>query len=388
MESNQTPIEPSFKTSISVELDGFGTAQTKIEDYLKNVIQSDWQIKFSRSIQYTCTDLAGTENEINITDLKGNTWSQVVLVQVLDQISPTAEIREATYEFDLTKGELALHSADFLFGDPVDNCSSENITAHLNINTLTCQDLDLKSEGVQIPIEITLEDSSGNKNILETFANIIPIETKKVSLSALGKLYVGGNVRLRLGEELEYDVLTWHRDLILLEGEKGSSITVDQPGIYKVDLKLKNGCSVESASVEITYSKFSFPALVTDLVLDLDESGSLEVGPESVFSTWPLEDSDLSVLLSQTVFDCDDLGENQIKVQISDQSNNTWTQDFRFLISDKKAPILEVQDLNVNLDLSIGSYELIQDSLIKLVKDNCGISDISIIIPLILIARI
>ncbi|WP_332910507.1 hypothetical protein [Algoriphagus boritolerans] len=88
VELGEEIIEPVFKDEITVELDEEGKAVTTISDYLENEVSEDWEVEFSRSPEYTCTDISGTENQIKVSDSKGNNWVKVVLVKVLDKIPP------------------------------------------------------------------------------------------------------------------------------------------------------------------------------------------------------------------------------------------------------------------------------------------------------------
>ncbi|WP_297336075.1 T9SS type A sorting domain-containing protein [Algoriphagus sp.] len=371
----ETTLEPLFKSSIRVELNENGMAETSLQDYLENEVQSDWEVIFSRSETYTCADLSGTENELKITDSKGNTWTKVVLVEVLDTLPPDFEATNANLPFDQTIGKATLSPDDFYIRTEFiyENClATAPVRIDLSKTEITCSDLNPDGTYEPITVEITLTDQSGNSTTKKRMVELNVFESKKVSLSALNELYEGGEVELRLGEELEYEVLSWYRNDQLIEGEKGNSILVQQQGLYYAEIQLSNGCQVKSERLNVEQSSFDFPELKAEILLELGSNGKVDLAPESVFLRWPLEDPNWTVSLSQQQFDCSDLGEKTIEVTLTDESGAIWTRNLGLRIADKLAPNLVVNNLEVHFDVSIGKVELTEELLIEEFSDNCG----------------
>ncbi|MFC3414757.1 T9SS type A sorting domain-containing protein [Algoriphagus hitonicola] len=375
LEVQESTIEPLFKSAIRVELDENGRAETSLQDYLENEVQEEWEVVYSRSEIYTCTDLSGTENELKITDSKGNTWTKVVLVEVVDTIPPDFEATNANLPFDKTIGKVTLSPDDFYIRTEYiyENClNTYPVSIDLSKTEITCADLNPDGSYDPITVDITLTDHSGNSTTKTRTVDLNVFESKKVSLTALNELYEGGEVELKLGEELDYDVLSWYRYDQLIEGEKGNSLIVKEIGLYVAEIQLSNGCQVKSEVLNLEQSEFDFPELKAEFLLELGENGKADLGPESIFKTWPLENSNWTVSLSQSLFDCTDLGEKQLEVTIQDENSNTWTRNFDLVIADKLAPKLVVKNLEVELDVSIGKVELTKELLIQEFSDNCG----------------
>ncbi|SDD22687.1 Por secretion system C-terminal sorting domain-containing protein [Algoriphagus faecimaris] len=374
-------IEPQFKESIRVELNEAGIVETVLSDYLENEVQEDWEVVYSRSTTYTCSDLSGTENELKISDSKGNTWTKVVKVEVVDTIAPDFEATDANLAFDKTIGSVVIDPESFYIRTEFiyENClNTYPVNVVLSKTEITCADFNSDGTFDPIAVDITLSDQSGNQTTKTRKVNLNIIESKKVSLTALDQLIEGGEIELRLGEELEYEVLAWYRYGQLLEGIKGSSIIVEDPGFYQADLQLLNGCIVKSDALTLEQGEFIFPELKSELILDLDENGRAELEPSSLFLTWPLPNTEWTVTLSKSVFSCGESGDQEIEVKIIDESDRVWTKTTSVEVLDRIAPKLEVQNISLDLDVTLGILALNPDELIASVSDNCGIASKSI----------
>jgi 3',5'-cyclic AMP phosphodiesterase CpdA len=384
VELDEVSAEPIFRKEITVELDENGKVLTTPKDYLENEPQADWHVEFSRSPEYSCTDLEGSENEIKITDEEGNTWTQVVMVKVLDKIPPDFEATDATLTFDLTIGKVLIDIASFYIRteDIYENCLiTDGVTIDLSVSEITCADFNPDGSYEPISVTITMTDKSGNSTSKVRKVNLNLIESKKISISPeSGSQFMNGQkAEIRLGEEFEFTVLAWYRNGQLLEGQKGKALLTEDSGTYwAVAIPEGSDCAVESLRTEISFTSSPFGELRESVTLLLGPEGKADLSPADVFVIWPPADPNLDITLSQTIFTCEDIGEKEIGILIQNQTGDTWEKTVRVLVKDQIPPILVPKNLSLELDVTKGLAEITPQMVLAEFGDNCGIKSLTI----------
>ncbi|WP_084454705.1 T9SS type A sorting domain-containing protein [Algoriphagus terrigena] len=364
---------PVFEELITVELGQDGKVSTTLADYLKNEVKGDWKVTFSRSPEYTCADLAGTQNEVKITDSKGNIWTKTVIVKVKDNIPPKLTLKPHGLQFDLVKGFLEFTAEDFV-SSVTDNCGVKSLT--ISRNRIGCSEY-------QLPIEVVLEavDNSGNQTREVITLNLSSFESKKISISPeSGKQFtVGQQAEIRLGSEFEFTLEGWYRNGQRLAIEKGNAILTDEPGTYWAKLFPKGSdCTVESMKTEINFSSLPFGGVKESHQLVLGPDGKAELRPQDVFSTWPLSDPSLVITLGKTLFSCENIGDNQVTILIKKPGGETWERTIKVIVKDQTKPVLVPKNITLDLDVSKGVVEITPQSLLAEFGDNCGIKSLTI----------
>lgn len=379
VELAEAVVAPIFKSELAVELDQTGKILTKLQDYLQNEVQQDWKVDYSRSNEYTCADLDGTENELKVTDSKGNSWTKVVIVRVLDKRPPVFEPKDVVLTFDKVSGKLELTPQTFSVSQEsiLDNCQGFGaFTIELDKKVLTCADL--TNQPIEVKISVT--DRSGNVSTKSSKVTLNPIESKTISIypseSFQGR--VGESLEIKLGEEFPYTVDSWIRDGQPIANQKGKSILVTQSGNYWAKVVPNGGCEVETKKVAVTFSEKPFPPLKSSIEVSLNTSGKSTIQPQDLFSSWPPADPNLDIKLSQSEFTCSDLGEKQVVVTIKNQSGKTWEEKTLVKIQDNTAPLLTSKNLEVNYDITQGFISLKPEDFLTAVSDNCSVKELTI----------
>jgi 3',5'-cyclic AMP phosphodiesterase CpdA len=369
----EDPFEPIFKKEIGVELDENGKVTTTINQYLQNEPRQDWKVEFSRSLDYTCVDLPGTEIEIKITDSKGNIWKEVVPVKVKDLLAPKLITKIPALAFDLTKGELLLKAEDFV-SSLTDNCGIKTVA--LNKTKITC-------ENINTPIELilTVGDLSGNITSEVLAVNVTTFESSKISISpeSEGEFLEGQSAEIRLGEEFDFTVLGWYRNGQLIEGQKGKAILTKESGTYWAKLVSNvGGCEVESKKTEIKFTPLRFGQIKESVTLILGLEGKANLNPSDIFDTWPPADPSLEISLSKTLFTCDDIGEKEVGILIKKSAENIWEKTVIVIVKDQTPPVLISKNISLNVDITKGAAEISPETLLTDFGDNCGIKSLTI----------
>lgn len=369
---------------INLSLIESGQSQINLSSVFKDGLPVNSGIQLSQST-FNCLDIG--ENWVKVfwtvnprqEDLSGSYKVEYWLkVNVEDKISPSAIIIDRTFDFDLAKGELVLNPRDFVQGEIIDNCLGDDVTIKLSQEIITCRDIDSERVSYYLDLEVTISDKSGNTSVYPTFVLLNIKESTKVSLSANGPLLNGGTTELRLGEELDFQVLEWRKDLMVIEGAKSKSILISEPGRYVANLLLENGCLVGSEVLLVEQSEFPFFPLKTQFTITIPASGKATIQPQDLFSSWPPADPNLDIKLSQSEFTCSDLGEKQVVVTIKNQSGQTWEEKTLVKIQDNTAPLLTPKNLEVNYDITQGSISLKPEDFLTAVSDNCSVKELTI----------
>ncbi|MFN3999426.1 metallophosphoesterase [Algoriphagus sp.] len=268
VELEDVTIEPIFKKEITVELDEAGKVITTIKDYLQNEPKEDWKVEFSRSPEYTCSDLEGSENQIKITDNKGNTWTEVVLVKVKDQSPPTLVPKNISIDLDVTKGVVEI-TPEMVLAEFGDNCGIKSLT--INKNRFTCEDI-----GKEVSVAIRAVDNSGNVKEAVVVVTIKRFAPEIVSLSGPNTFCEGENGKLELSSAHPFEVVRWRRNGVEIPGQTGKSLEVTQSGVYHAIIRYQGGCLAESKDFEVKVNPLPKGEIAVD--------GNILLAPEGDFT--------------------------------------------------------------------------------------------------------
>ena len=158
-----------------------------------------------------------------------------------------------------------------------------------------------------------------------------------------------------------------------------SIVGCDDIGTTTITISGSNGFSCTS---ELTLVDDTPPVAIADqnIVLALAQTGTAQIFPETIDDGSYDDCSDVTFSLSQTQFDCDDLGEVDVVLTVTDASGNTnqaWTT---ITVEDKLAPALSTNNfVNISFDQE-GEINIIADMMLEGagVTDNCGEATISL----------
>ncbi|TDQ18699.1 putative secreted protein (Por secretion system target) [Algoriphagus boseongensis] len=374
---------PSHKELVELNLNASGKANLGLEDiFLVPVDAADWSLS---KTEFSCSELGDQSvkvtyksplNQYNPSN--SQTAEFWVKIKVQDKLAPSAEIKEAGYEFDLSKGELVFNPQDFLASVPQDNCGSGVVSVSLSKTSVTCADIDSERFTYYVDLNLILKDASGNTTTYPTAAVLKIVESKKVSLTAKGPLFERNSVELRLGEELDFDVLEWRKDMALLPGEKGTSILVTEPGRYAAVLQLKNGCMVTSKALELVYSEFPFPPVKQEVIKELNADGKAVLEVADLFENWPLPNTSLTFELSKSQFTCSDLGINEVTLLIKNTTGQSWERKVSVLVKDTIKPTVAPKNLELNLDVTKGNLTITPEMVTEVLRDNCSLKSVTL----------
>jgi 3',5'-cyclic AMP phosphodiesterase CpdA len=397
---------------------------------------------YSKSTEFSCADLGDTEIQIDAKSPSGEIWVKVVKVKVLDEIKPLLITQNLAIVIDRSKGAVELNpdaliktisdncgikevslnrnaitcedigktvivevTASDLSGNitkanaqvSVSSVNSRPVT--ISGNTQLCNGastvLTLNStanfevvkwrrNGIEIPEQkgksLTTE-VAGNYDALIRYQGACLEEAVKVEVKA---------IELPTGEITKEDKILiapaaesyqWYRNGEKISGAVAKTYQATQSGEYTVEISNASGCKAKLKSVVLSSGDFSetiFPSVKSNVILELNQDGKANLKPENLFETYPLTDPGISVLISKIEFNCENLGENTVKVTLTDSKGLTSIKEISVLVKDTLPPTFNPKSLELELDISKGKLELNPESFYTDLRDNCGIKEIRI----------
>lgn len=435
--------EPVFKEEVIKKLNETGKAKLVPSDFLTNFSEAEGlTFTYSKSTEFSCSDLGNTEIQVNAKSPSGETWVKVIKVKILDEIKPTVVTQNQSIVIDRGIG-IAQINPEQLIKTSSDNCGVKEFV--LNKNVLNCEDI-----GKTVTIEITAIDFSGNSTKVNAQVVVTGTNSKPITISGSLEFCKGLTTTLTLNSSGNFEVLKWRRNGVDINGAQTKSLIVNQSGAYDAIIRYSGACLEETVKVEVkenslpvgeitkdgkiliaptseayqwyrngekitganskTYSvlesgeytveisnskgcqaklntvTFSsgdfnetvFPPIRSTVVLELNPNGIAGLKPENLFETFPLADSGISISISKTQFNCENLGENIVKVTLTDSKGLTSIKDIIVVVKDILAPTFNPKSVELELDISKGILELNPESFYSDLRDICGIKEIRI----------
>ncbi|MDI1321268.1 MAG: T9SS type A sorting domain-containing protein [Algoriphagus sp.] len=372
-------VFPEVKDSVALFLNEDGRAFLTSQDFLTEPPSESFTYTSSEGFEFSCSNLGSTPISITLKNTRtGEEKIDQTVVWVFDTIPPYFDAANATYLFDPVVGKVSISIADFDIVDFKDNCAT-NWNISQSRFEVTCADIYQNPEAPvwEFPVVLTSTDPSGNsysRTVKVIIGNVI--ESKKVSITSLDPLTDDGTSTLKLGNELEYEVLGWTRNGQLIPGQTGKEISVNSPGQYQAGIQLSTGCAVTSKS--FNFESPDLPAEYTnDVNLILDDTGKVALTPLDIFGT--NEKVADEVILGQTNFDCTDLGTQKVKVTLNTLlGNDSYTNEFwiNVIVKDNLAPVLTTKIPSLAFDLVKGVLELNPEDFVASLTDNCSVADL------------
>ncbi|WP_075350976.1 T9SS type A sorting domain-containing protein [Algoriphagus marinus] len=370
-------LTEDYNQDIVLYLDESGVAELSPEDVLISDNPEILSNLILSQSKFTCEDLGSNDVKVTQGQLiddptnpgRFEDWIKVI---VKDELPPVLTTKIPSLSFDLVKGELELNPEDFV-ESLTDNCGLSDL--YLNKTNVTCSDYDS-------PIELilTATDNSGNITSESITINVTPFESQKISINPSGNFqgFIGEPIEIKLGDEFGFNLESWLKDGVPIEGANEKAILVTDPGTYWAKIIPDGGCSVLTEKVTITFSDLPFGEVKEFVELPLDESGKASLKPENVFISWPPADPNLDIKLSQSEFACSDIGEKQITITIKNLSGQTWEEKTIVKVQDNLKPVLTPKAFNADFDVTVGSLVLKPEDFIAELTDNCGVKEVTI----------
>ena len=339
-----------------------------------------WTIDSLPQRLYDCSAIGQTfQDTIRANDPSGNTASCLTQITVLDTIAPQANCRNITAQLD-SFGNVNIAAAQ-LDNNSNDNCS---ITTYL-INNQPSVSFNCADTGQNVAT-LTVVDPAGNRDscqatitVEDNIAPVVICQNITVQLNANGTVTVPAT-SVDNGSSDACGPLSY-----TINGQTAITYNCTNIGNNQVQLEVidANG-NASTCQATITVEDNLAPAVSCQaFTLYLDNGGNGTVRPVDVVDM--SSSSDNCSIFAYTVngsttgvnYSCADIGQDTVMVVATDFSNNTDTCYAAVTIVDTTAPVVNCNNILVNLTAS-GVDTLSAQQLGVNTNDACGIDTVLI----------
>ena len=315
---------------------------------------------------------------VTLVDFNGNSRTYNPIVAVEDQSAPTFVPLAGAATVSLSAAGTASVVWSDLVANVADNCSVETVT--LSQSSFNCTDLGINN------VVITATDPSGNVathtvvlNVVDDIAPSFATKNITISLNASGNATIvptdlmNGNATDNCGSSFTYSLTKSFFDC--------SNVGANVVGISVIDLNgnttTKNATVTVVDDIDPTFTLAN--ALVT---VSLDANGVATLGTSEVVGIASDNCSIQSIVLSQSSFDCTDLGNGSVLVTVTDVNGNVTTATQNIVVVDLVAPVVTVKSTATVKQLDAAGAAIIsQTDILTSVTDNCTASPVVVWSP-------
>jgi hypothetical protein len=317
---------------------------------------------------FDCSNVGANNVTLTVMDVNLNTSTCTSVVTVIDNIAPVAVCQNISVNLDAT-GNAAITGAMVNNGS-TDACGIATLV--VSPASFTCANVGSN------PVTLTVTDLNGNtstcSSVVTVVDNMVPTaicQNITVNLDATGNATITA-VMIDNGSTDNCSVASI--------AASTTSFTCANVGPNTVTLTVTdvNG-NVSACNAIVTVVDVTAPtALCQNQTLTLDIFGNASTTAAALNNGSTDECGIASVMASQTIYDCSDLGANNITLTVTDVNGNISTCTSVVTVQDLIAPTIVTQDITVALDAT-GSVTITGAMITAAAFDNCAIS--SIVLP-------
>ena len=357
----QDVIKPTVVTqNVTVSLDASGSGSITVAD-VDNGSTDNCTIATRTLSQssFDCSEVGANTVYLIVTDVNGNVDSAIAVITVQDVIKPTVVTQNVTVSVDAS-------GVGSVTATQVDNGSTDNCT--IATRALSKSSFDCSELGTNT-IWLRVTDVNGN---VDSASAVITVKDTVITQNLTVSLDASGSVSVTA---TQLDKGSTDNCTISTRTLSKSSFDCSEVGSNTIYLIVTdvNG-NVDSASAVITVQDTIKPTVVTQngtVSLDASGSGSITVADVDNGST---DNCTIATrTLSQSSFDCSEVGSNTIYLIVTDVSGNVDSASAVITVQDTIRPTIVTQNLTVSLDAS-GSGSITVADVDNGSTDNCTIA--------------
>ncbi|MBL7951626.1 MAG: gliding motility-associated C-terminal domain-containing protein [Flavobacteriales bacterium] len=289
---------------------------------------------------FDCSNLGANNVTLTVTDDGGNSEDCVAIVTVLDTIAPTVVCQNIDAFLDAS-GNVTITGAD-LNGGSSDNCGTGSLTFSASTASFDCSNL-----GPQT-VTLTVTDASGNVStcdasvtVQDTIIPTLACAPATVNIDANGWAVFTASALATWSDNCASGMSAWtSTDSVQVVGD--TTIT-----IYAQDIS----GNIDSCSTTLTVSDSNPPvALCQNATIYLDASGNASIVASDIDGGSTDNGTIVSLVASQTSFDCSNIGANNVTLTLIDDGGNTASCTAVVIVLDTIAPTVVCQNASIYLD--------------------------------------
>ena len=353
---------------LTVFLDGSGHAQIFSSDIDAGSSDNCGAVQTSISdTAFDCSDVGPNSVTLTVTDGSGNSATCTGTVTVVDTIPPTAVCQDVTVYLP-SNGQAIIIGNDIDLGSS-DNCGS--VLTSVSDTAFDCSDI-----GANF-VTLSVTDGSGNSatcsatvTVEDTVPPVAVCQDITLFLPSNGTTVISAS-DIDLGSSDNCGtVQPWITD---------SLFDCSQTGANLVTLHVSDGNgNSSSCSATVTVLDTITPvAVCQDLTVFLDGSGHAQIFSSDIDGGSNDNCGAVQTSISDTAFDCSDVGPNSVTLTVTDGSGNSATCTGTVTVVDTIPPTAVCQDVTVYLD-ETGKAQISNVDIDAGSSDNCGSVSLSL----------
>ena len=317
---------------------------------------------------FDCSHVGANTVTLSATDNNGNIGTTTFTVTVEDNVNPTAVAQNLTVQLDAS-------GAATITGAQADNGSSDAC----GIASLVPSKTTYGCADVGTPSTVTLTVTDNNSNV-STATFTVTVEDN-VSPTAVCQ-----NLTIQLDAAGAASITAAQVNDASSDACGIASMSLSQTdfdcthiGANSVTLTVNdNNGNVSTCTATITVEDDIDPtAICQDLTIQLDASGSASITAAQVDNGSYDDNCNITMSLSQTDFDCDDIGANSVTLTVTDDGGNVSTCTATITVENNITPTATCQNLTVQLDAS-GAASITAAQVNSGSTANCGVASMTL----------
>jgi len=366
VEDNILPIARVLNQTIYLDANGLASISASYVDNGSSDNCSIDSLAISKT-NFNCSDLGTNTLQFSVFDQSGNENSTNVVITVVDTIRPQLSTQSLNVYLD--QNGAATLSASQIDNGSSDNCSLSSIS--ISKTNFDCSDLGMQQ------ITFTATDASANRRsetvsiqVLDTISPQVPGGNLSISLDANGMTSLSPSM-LNANASDNCSIQNWTLSKTSFDCSDLGANTVT---LTATDLSGNSTATLWTITVE---DNIAPTVLVQNISLYLDANGHASLAPSDVDAGSSDNCSIQNWTLSQSSFDCSNIGANVLSLSAEDASGNSNSASFVATVLDTMAPVLNLQSINVYLDAN-GQASISANDLDNGSSDNCAIQDMNL----------
>ncbi len=294
---------------------------------------------------------------------KANQATAIITVE--DNIAPVAKTQNITIQLDAT-GKATITAAA-VNNNSTDNCAIE--TYALDITSFDCSDIGANT------VTLTVTDKSGYSHAATA---VVTVEDKVAPVA------IAQNITVQLDAEGKGSI-----DAILVDNGSSDACGISSLALTKTAFDCSNigantvtlivtdnNGNISTAEAIITVEdKIAPVAIAQNITVQLDANGNATIVAADVNNNSTDACGIKSMVLSQTVFGCANVGENEVTLTVTDNNGNTAMATAIVTVEDKVAPVAKAQNVTIQLGAN-GQATVTADAVNNGSNDACGIESL------------
>ncbi len=311
---------------------------------------------------FDCSHLGTNTITLTVTDDSGNTASCDAVVTIEDNIAPIVLCQNITIQLDAS-GNASIDPID------LDNGSSDNC-GFLEYELLGSSTFNCSNIGTN-PIVLIVKDASGNSDFC---AAVVTIEDNTNPIA------ICRDLTLELDNTGSVSIMDSDLDNGSSDNCGTLSFSATQTlfdcshlGTNTITLTVTDGTgNFTTCESTVTVEDNIDPvAVCRPLIAQLDASGTAIISAANIDNGSSDNCGSVSLMISQTTFDCSHIGMNTVQLTVTDGSGNTDVCDAQINVIDIRPPTAICQDIVISLNAS-GTATITAAQLDGGSYDNCS----------------